>query len=105
MIFQKLAGSHVDNTGTGCFQDALLASGNIVGDVGEEALQWEDRVEFCDVDKHALSLSPAPGKPSLPLLQQLWCTSSPRFMAPISTPSGKSVHYNPTSSHSQGCAR
>lgn len=44
MIFQKLASSHVGNPGSGCFQEALLASGNIGRDVGEEAFQWEDRV-------------------------------------------------------------
>lgn len=31
----------------------------------EKAVQWEDRAEFCDLGKHALSLSPALGKPSL----------------------------------------
>lgn len=48
MMCQKRASSHVDYTGTGCFQEALLASGNIARDVKEEAVQWEDRVEFCD---------------------------------------------------------
>lgn len=77
MNFQKLAGSRVDNTRTGCFQEAFLASGNIARDVREEALQWEDGVEFCDLGKRAPSLSPALGKPSLLLLLRLWCTSSP----------------------------
>lgn len=71
MIFQKLASSHVDNTGTSYFQEALLASGNIVRDVREEALQWEVMVEFCHLGKHAPSLSPALGEPSLLLLQRL----------------------------------
>lgn len=49
----------------------------------------EDRLEFCELSKHAPSLSPALGKTSLLLLQQLWCMSSPCFMAPISMLSGE----------------
>lgn len=75
MMCQKRASSPVDYTGTGCFQEALLASGNIARDVREEAVQWEDRVEFCDLGKHALSLSTAVGEPSLLLLPWLSCTS------------------------------
>lgn len=41
MAFQRLASSHVDNTGTGCLQEAFFASGSIMWEVREEALQWE----------------------------------------------------------------
>lgn len=61
----------------------------ILGDVGEETLQWEDRVEFRDLGKHAPSLSPALGKQSLLLLQWLQYTLSLCFMAPIPMWSGK----------------
>lgn len=84
MIFQKLASSQVDNTGTSCFQEASLATGNILRDVREEtAVGRQCSVTGVEMDLVCDLLYL--GRPSLPLLQQLRRISSPCFTCPIST--------------------
>lgn len=53
--FQKPASFHVDEMGTGCFQEAVLDSGSVVWHMREEVFQWE----LCDLSKYAPGLSPA----------------------------------------------